>query len=210
MSHCTKFDFTYSNERAIVMAFSKLGIKCTTDIVSLHNSDFSKHILGSLGYLGNTQYRAICGVVHPYQLFMCRIEEDRYELLIEKGDTIYENDAVRMNQIEEQFRNAYIEVAIDEIIKKLDKGNMPSKVESQENKYLIHFGPSYEYKLSIVFDNGVLTEEVEGVKGDFCTKLTEDIEDILSHPEAELNTVWKVEREMLVEDQNIQVLELSF
>ena len=51
---------------------------------------------------------------------------------------------------------------------------------------------------------------MKGVKGDFCTKLTEDIEDVLSQPTSELKTEWKQEVEMQVEDETLQVLSLSF
>ena len=210
MSHCTKFDFSFSDEQAIVKSFKKLGIKCSTEIISEFKSDFSKKILGRIGYMGINQYRAICGLVYPYQLFMCKFAPNQYELFIEKVGVIYENDEIRMNQIAEDFRRAYISVAIDDIVSKLKKGNIPSKVEVQENRYLIYFGSMYEYQLSVIFDKGEIIEEVEGIKGDFCTKLTEDIENILSHPECELRTEWKQEYEMQVDDQNIQVLELSF
>ena len=38
----------------------------------------------------------------------------------------------------------------------------------------------------------------------------EDIENMLSHPSAELSTEWKQDYNIVVEDQNIQVLSLSF
>lgn len=210
MSHCTKFNFSFSDEKAIVKAFKKLGITCSTELVSMFNSDFSKKVLGTLGYLGNKQFRAICGVLSPYQLFMCKIESNHYELFIEKSSNISKYDQAQMDLIAEDFRKAYIEVAIDEIVSKLDRGNMPSKISVLEDQYLIEFGPMYEYQLSVVFDNGKIIEDVKGIKGDFCTKLTEDIENILSHPESELRTEWKQEHDIIVEDQNIQVLELTF
>lgn len=210
MSHCTKFNFTFSDEKAIVKSFKKLGIRCSTELISEYNSDYSKKILGKIGYLGNKQFRAICGSLASYQLFMCKIEPNHYELFIEKSTKASSHDLAQMNQIAEDFRKAYIEVAIDEIVSKLDKGNMPSKISVQKNQYLIEFGPMYEYQLSIVFDNGEITEDVKGIKGDFCTKLTEDIENILSHPESELRTEWKQEHDIMIEDKNIQVLELTF
>ena len=209
MSHCTKFDFKYTNEGAIVNAFRKLDIKCSTELVSEFKSEFSKQILGKLGYLGSKQYRAICGIIGKYNMFLCKIEENDYELFIERS-LIGLNDNEEMKELSDDFRRAYIEVAIDEIIKKLDRGNMPSKFESSKNKYTVSFGSSYEYSLVISFEEGKITEEVIGVKGDFCTKLTEDIENILSHPSAELFTEWKQEYNMQIEDHNIQVLSLSF
>lgn len=209
MSHCTKFDFKYTSEEAIVKAFRKLDIKCSTELVSEFKSEFSKQVLGKLGYLGNKQYRAICGIIGKYNIFLCKIGENDYELFIERSVEGL-NDNEEMKKLSDDFQRAYIEVAIDEIIKKLDKGNMPSKVESTKNKYTIIFGSSYEYSLVVSFEEGKITEEVIGVKGDFCTKLTEDIENILSHPTSELVTEWKQEYNMQIEDQNIQVLSLNF
>jgi len=209
MSHCTKFDFKYTNEGAIVKAFKKLNIKCSTELVSEFKSEFSKQVLGKLGYLGNKQYRAICGITGKYNLFICRIGENDYELFIERS-VFGNSDNEEMKKLSQEFQRAYIEVAIDEIVRKLDKGNMPSKVEFSENKYTVNFGSSYEYSLVVSFEEGKIIEEVIGVKGDFCTKLTEDIENILSHPSAELVTEWKQEYNMQIEDQNIQVLSLNF
>jgi hypothetical protein len=209
MSHCTKFDFKYTSEEVIVKAFRKLDIRCSTELVSEFKSEFSKQVLGRLGYLGNKQYRAICGINGKYNIFLCKIGENDYEIFVERS-IIGNNDILEMKKIADDFQRAYIEVAIDEIVKKLDKGNMPSKVELRKNKYIVSFGSSYEYSLVVSFEEGKITEEVIGVKGDFCTKLTEDIENILSHPSAELVTEWKQEYNMQIEDQNIQVLSLSF
>jgi hypothetical protein len=209
MSHCTKFEFKYTSEEAIVKAFRKLGVKCSTEMVAEFKSEFSKHVLGKLGYLGNAQYRAICGVIGKFNLLLCKVGESEYELFIERS-LISDSDTEEMSLLSEDFRRAYIEVAIDEVIKKLDKGNMPSKVESSKKGYIVSFGTSYEYSLVVSFSDGQITEEVIGIKGDFCTKLTEDIENILSHPTAELATEWKQEYNMQIEDRNIQVLSLNF
>ena len=80
----------------------------------------------------------------------------------------------------------------------------------QPNGLIVNFGPNLEYTLSVLSQDDNIVEEVSGVKGDFCTKLTEDIEDVLSQPTAELKTEWKAEVEMQVEDEALQVLSLSF
>ena len=209
MSHCTKFDFNYTNERAIVKAFHKLNMKCTTGIVCEFNSDFSKQVLGALGFAGNKQYRSIIGVTGKYQLFVCKVAEDQYELCIERSD-VGVNDDVEMKQLADAYKMAYIEVAVDGIVKKLDNSNMPSEVTRQNNGFVINFGPTFQYTISILQDNGQIVENVEGVKGDFCTRLTEDIEEILSHPTTELQTEFKTEYNLMIDDQNIQVLSLSF
>ncbi len=209
MSDCTIVDFSYTNKRVVVKAFHKLNMKCSTGMICEFTTDFSKKVLGTLEFAGNKQYRAITGVAGKYQLFVCRIAEEQYELFIERSD-IGVNDEIEMEQLAQQFKMAYIEVAVDGIIKKLDNSNMPSQVVKKDNGFIINFGPTMQYSISIIQDDNQIVENVEGIKGDFCTRLTEDIEDILSLPTTELQTEFKTEYNMMVDDQNIQVLNLSF
>ncbi|MBQ8365594.1 MAG: DUF2997 domain-containing protein [Bacteroidaceae bacterium] len=209
MSHCTKFDFTYSDEGAIVKAFDKLGIKCSTEMVCEFNSNASKMLLGNLGYLGNKQFRAITGSLNGYNIFLCKVSEDKYDFFIERHRN-FDSESPEVKELAKRFKRAYVEVAVDGVVKKLDKANMPSEVVAEEDKFVINFGPTLEYSLSIIYNENSITEEVSGIKGEFCTRLTEDIENILSHPTAELSTEWKQEYNMMIEDQNIQVLSLSF
>ncbi len=207
MSHCTKFDFSYTSEDAIVRAFRKMNIKCSTEMVSEFSSDFGKQILGKLGYLGSKQYRAIVGEIEGGHIFVCRVEQDRYELFVEHHQG-YNPDEDKI--ISDQFRNAYIEVAIDKVLRKLDLSATRYEVNKQPNGIIVNFGSNLEYTLSVLAENDQIVEDVRGVKGDFCTKLTEDIENILSQPTSELKTEWKQEVEMQVEDETLQVLSLSF
>ncbi len=207
MSHCTKFDFSYTSEDAIVKAFRKMNIKCSTEMVSEFSSDFEKQVLGKLGYLGHKQYRAIVGEIKGGHIFVCRVEHDKYELFVEHHQG-YNPDEDKV--IANQFRNAYIEVAIDKVLRKLDLNATRYELYRQPNGIIVNFGPKLEYTLSVLSENDQIVEDVKGVKGDFCTTLTEDIEDVLSQPTSELQTEWKQEIEMQVDDEVLQVLSLSF
>lgn len=207
MSHCTKFDFSYTSEDAIVKAFQKMNIKCSTEMVCDFSSDFAKQILGKYGYLGRKQYRAIIGEIQDGHIFVCRVEQDKYELFVEHHQG-YNPDEDKI--IEDQFRNAYIEVAVDKVLRKLDLNATRYEMNKQPNGMIVNFGPNLEYTLSVLSENNQIVEDVKGVKGDFCTKLTEDIEEVLSLPTSELKTEWKQEVEMQVEDETLQVLSLSF
>jgi len=207
MSHCTKFDFSYTSEEAIVKAFRKMNIKCSTEMVSEFSSDFGKQVLGQLGYLGRKQYRAIVGEIKGGHLFMCRIDENNYQLFVEHHSFANEDED---KVWADKFRNAYIEVAVDKVLKKLDLNATRYEVNHQPNGLIVNFGPNLEYTLSVLSQDDNIVEEVSGVKGDFCTKLTEDIEDVLSQPTSELKTEWKAEVEMQLEDEALQVLSLSF
>ena len=207
MSHCTKFDFSYTSEDAIVKAFRKMNIKCSTDMVSEFSSDFGKQVLGKLGYLGHKQYRAIIGEIEGGHIFVCRVEQDKYELFVEHHQA-YNPDEDKI--IADQYRNAYIEVAVDKVLRKLDLNATRYELNRQPNGVIVNFGPNLEYTLSVLSENDQIIEDVKGVKGDFCTKLTEDIENVLSQPTSELKTEWKQEVEMQIDDEVLQVLSLSF
>lgn len=206
MSHCTKFDFAYTSEDAIVKTFRKMNINCSTDAVYEYYSAFGK-ILGRLGYAGHKQYRAICGEIEGGHIFVCRVEQGKYELFVEHhGLTNSQEDMMIANQ----FRDAYIEVAVDKVLKRLDLNAIKYEVHKHQNGLIVTFGPHLEYTLSVLIENDQIVEDVKGVKGDFCTQLTEDIEDVLSQPTTELKTEWKPEVEMQIEDEVLQVLSLSF
>ena len=207
MSHCTKFDFSYTSEDAIVKAFRKMNIKCSTEMVSEFSSDFGKQILGKFGYLGRKQYRAIVGEIEEGHIFVCRVEQDKYELFVEHHQGY---DPEKDKIIADQFRNAYIEVAVDKVLRKLDLSATKYELHRQPNGIIVDFGPNLEYTLSVLSENDQIVEDVKGVKGDFCTKLTEDIEDVLSQTTAELKTEWKQEVEMQIDNDVLQVLSLSF
>lgn len=209
MSHCTKFDFTYSDEEAIVKAFRKMGLQSSNELVATFNSDIAKKVFSRFGYMGTMQQRAICACKDDINMFMCKIAENQYELVCEHPAI---NTAIekRMEELALEYQQAYVEVAVDMVVKKLENTGTPTRVEKDRGNYTINFGPSLEYKVAVSYDQNTIKEEVFGVKGSFCTALTEDIENILSHPETELVTEFKEEMEMVVEDQVLQVISLEF
>lgn len=209
MSHCTKFDFTYSDEEAIVLAFRKLKVNTSTELVCEFNSDLAKKVLSKFGHLGKRQYRAICGNKNGINMFMLQLADNKYELVCEHPNI---TDAIlkQMDVLAHEYKQAYIEVAVDKVVSKLENTGTPTSVDKTSNGYTISFGPNMEYKVAISMNKDVVTEEVFGVKGDFCTALTEDVENILSHPETELVTDYKEEINMMIEDVNLQVISLEF
>ncbi|MBR6843232.1 MAG: hypothetical protein IKM77_13160, partial [Prevotella sp.] len=160
MSHCTKFDFSYTSEDAIVKAFRKMNIKCSTEMVCDFSSDFAKQILGRLGYAGRKQYRAIVGEIEGGHIFVCRVEQDKYELFVEHHQDYNPNED---KIIADQFRNAYIEVAVDKVLRKLDFNATRYEVNKQPNGMIVNFGPNLEYTLSVLSENDQIVEDVKGV-----------------------------------------------
>ena len=188
-------------------AFRKMNIKCSTEMVGNFATGIGKLLLSRIGYMGIKQYRAIIGEIEGGHIFVCRIKQGKYELFVEHHKN-YNPDEDKI--IADQFRNAYIEVAVDKVLRKLDLNATRYEVNKQPNGTIVNFGPNLEYTLSVLSENDQIVEDVKGVKGDFCTKLTEDIEDVLSQPTSELKTEWKQEVEMQVEDEVLQVLSLNF
>lgn len=209
MSHCTKFEFSYVDEEAIAKAFGKMGLSPTTGLVSMFASDFSKKVLSAIGYMGQQQFRAIYGMAGEFSLFVCQIEQGSYKLLIER-ETVSTDDEAIMSDLALSFQKAYISVAIDETVKRIDASGFPSRVKETVQGFEVEFGPSYEYSIHVTFTGDEVTEEVHGVKGDICTKLTEELEALLSHPTAELVTEWKPAYTVVHEEQTLQILRANF
>ncbi|WP_016984877.1 DUF2997 domain-containing protein [Pseudomonas crudilactis] len=210
MSHCTKFEFSYVNEEAIAKAFGKMGLSPTTGLVSIFSSDFSKKVLSRIGYMGTQQFRAICGqTADGFNLFVCQIEDGSYKLLIER-ENVSVNDESIMAELALSFQKAYISVAIDETITRIGASGVPARVKEYFHGFEVEFGSNYEYSIHVTFTGDQVTEEVRGVKGDICTKLTEELESLLSRPTAELVTEWKPEYTVVHEEQTLQILSANF
>ncbi|OAI94696.1 DUF2997 domain-containing protein [Pseudomonas putida] len=206
MSHCTKFEFSYASEEAIVKAFGKMGLRPTTGLVATFASDFSKKVLGKIGYMGTQQFRAICGqTADKFNLFVCQVEQDAYTLLVER-DTVSAGDEAIMADLASSFQKAYVSVAIDETVRRIEASGVPAKVTETLQGFDIEFGPRHEYSIHVTFSGDEIIEEVRGVKGDICTRLTEELESLLSRPTSELVTEWKPEYTVVHEEQTLQIL----
>ena len=210
MSHCTKFEFSYVNEETIAKAFGKMGLSPTTGLVSMFSSDFSKKVLSKVGYMGKQQFRAIFSqTAEKFSLFVCQVEEGWYKLLIER-EAVSAGDEAIMADLSLRFQKAYISVAIDETIKRIDASGIPARVKETLRGFEVEFGPLYEFSIHVTFTGDEITEEVHGVKGDICTKLTEELESLLSRPTAQLMTEWKPEYTVVHEEQTLQILSANF
>ncbi|MFD2645216.1 DUF2997 domain-containing protein [Pseudomonas japonica] len=206
MSHCTKFEFSYVNEEAIAKAFGKMGLSPTTGLVATFASDFSKKVLSRIGYMGTQQFRAICGqTADGFNLFVCQVEEGVYTLLIER-ETVSDGDEAIMADLALSFQKAYVSVAIDETVKRIEASGVPANVKETRQGFEIEFGPHHEYSIHVTFTGDEIMEEVRGVKGDICTRLTEELESLLSRPTSELLTEWKPEYTVVHEEQTLQIL----
>ncbi|MDF3935982.1 DUF2997 domain-containing protein [Pseudomonas citronellolis] len=210
MSHCTRFEFSYVNEEAIAKAFGKMGLSPTTDMVAIFPSEFSKKVLSKIGYMGKQQFRAVCGqTADGFNLFVCQVEEGSYTLLVER-ETIFADDEAIKAGLASSFQKAYISVAIDETIKRIETSGVPARTKETLQGFEIEFGPHYEYSIHVNFTGDEVMEEVRGVKGDICTRLTEELESLLSSPAAELVTEWKPEYTVVHEEQTLQILSANF
>lgn len=210
MSHCTRFEFSYANEEAIVKAFGKMGINPATDMVLVFPSEFSKKVLSKIGYMGKQQYRAICGTaVDGYNLFVCQVEEGSYKLFVEREVVSVDDEAIKAD-LALSYQKAYISVAIDNTIKRIETSGVPVRSKETLQGFEVEFGPSYEYSIHVTITGDEIMEEVRGVKGDICTRLTEELEALLSSPTAELVTEWKPEYTIVHEEQALQILSANF
>lgn len=209
MSHCTSFKFSYTDEALAVKAFKRLGLEPTTDVVCEYSSTFSKAILGTLGFAGTKQYRAIVAKAGEYQYFLVR-EGDEYRLLLERHGVLTERDQARMAKLEAEFREAYIRLAVERVADRLDNQGIRHEFEDASGGVLLRFGPMLAQSLQITFGyDGNIQEEISGFSGPGCVDFTAEIEGLLSVETAELATTWKPEYQQKVDSETLQVLRLK-
>ncbi|QIH06491.1 MULTISPECIES: DUF2997 domain-containing protein [unclassified Pseudomonas] len=205
MSHCTKFEFTYTDEETIVKAFTKLGLTPTTELIGEYNI-LSKLTIRLLGYMGSSQFRAISAPTDGgYNYFACKMENNVYKLIIEHA-SLFKKDESTTKNLASRFQRAYISAAIENTMQRIEASGIPTRLKESEDNFDIEFGSNYEYRIRVTLSGNEIKEEVFGVKGDICTKLTEELESLLASPTAELLTEWKPEYTVVHEEQTLQIL----
>jgi hypothetical protein len=208
MSHCTRFEFAYTDEATIVAAFEEMGLSPTTGLVAHFSSDAGK-LMARAGYLGKKQYRAICAELDSYQLFVVRERDRSYRLIVERHG-LGIADGPNVHRLETAFRRAYLRRSLQSVLDSMDDAGVMYQLEEQVDGFEITFGPDLSKSLRVTLSqNGLIEEEVSGVSGSVCETLTADLEFLLAADGAKLQTTWKPEHSHTVEDQVVQVLRLA-
>jgi hypothetical protein len=209
MSHCTRFDFAYRDEAIAVRAFRHLGLRPETTVISSYASEVAKRVLGGLGLAGRDVSRAICAERAPYTYMLIR-KDDYWELIIESGDAQALADVTRVARIEADFRLSYVKVSIEQSLgRQLDDAGVPWRLEVDSNTLTVSFGPDFGRLVVFRVSNRGIEEEVSGILGPSCERLTAELEEMLMAPTAELLTEWKPAYHEMIEDEIVQVLRLS-
>jgi hypothetical protein len=209
MSHCTRFEFTYKDELTAVRAFQRLGLRPQTTIVSWYSSDLLKKTAGALGIVGDAPTRAIMAARPPYNYLLVH-HEGTMSLMIESRDSSAIANQQAIRTLEENFRLQYIEVVIEEQLGgPFSDAGVPWRLSRNADALELQFGPDYRRQISFRLVDGQLQEEVFGVTGASCEKLTSALEAALAAPSAELITEWKPAYHEIVEDEVVQILRLE-
>lgn len=203
MSHCTKFDFQYTNRKIIFNTFEALGLKCEHSLVASFSSVWEK----KLGINATDQTPAIIAESNGFNYFMLNCGS-HYELFIEKHNMTTEEARISKKMADE-FQKAYLEETVKEAVKQLTASGQTALWEKDKNGYVIKFGALYDKTIYVKLNGKKTVEEaVVGVKGPSCVSLTEAIENMLSSAEVELNSEWTKEYYQ-EETDNLEIYELN-
>ena len=190
MSHCTRFSFQYVDKSIICKVFENLKMKYRNAIVKTHGEfkwcadehpDFYSYEEGK---------DALVAKSGGFNYFM----EDLggyYKLSIEKHD-MNGNDRQYAQMLEDAFRKEYIKISAQEVVYKMLSQGHNAMLSETSKELTIMFGDTYEKSITIKYDNdsGNIIEDVKGVKGKSCVNLTEELENMLSSADVELQTEW--------------------
>lgn len=191
MSHCTKFDFQYTDEKCVQKTFENLGLSWQESLV--RTSDNLKWRVDE--YPSFRTYSpsrsAYVAKKNGFNYFMENVG-NHFELSVEKHE-MSKGEAYYATQLENEFRRQYIKTVAQLVIEKMENNGNNCLLDETDKGFSIHFGSLYEKSILVKFDNGRVIEEVQGVKGASCTSLTEALENMLSSPDVELNSEWTEE-----------------
>lgn len=183
MSHCTNFEFQYTDRKLITQTFCNLELKCEDGIVCSYDSEYDKALGISL-----EERPAIVAESNGFKYFM----EDfghHYELSIEKHNITSADERIA-KQMGKEFQKQYVKCAAQQVMKQMEQNGHSCLLEENYEGFEIKFGLMYEKSLFIKLQNGRVIERVRGVKGQSCQSITEALENMLSSADVELNTEW--------------------
>ena len=187
MSHCTQFEFQYTNRVMICRTFKTLNLVYRDDVVCFYNSSICK----MLGVMGKDHTPAIIAEKNGFQYFMLN-KGKYYELLMEKHNMTYKEKKIA-DKMADEFKRLYIAEVAKEVITQMNNKGENAILEENMFGYTIKFGQMYDKNILIKFENGRVIEEVKGVRGQSCVSLTESLENMLSSSDVELQSEWTEE-----------------
>ena len=176
MSHCTNFEFQYTDRKLITQTFENLGLKYKDSVV-----------------LGNASEKrpAIVAERKGFNYFMENFG-NHYELSVEKHNMSWDEEC-EAKQMGKEFQKQYVKCAAQQIVKQMEQNGLSCLLEENSEGFEIKFGLMYEKSLFVKLQNGRVIESVRGVKGQSCQSITAALENMLSSADVELNTEWTEE-----------------
>lgn len=183
MSHCTNFEFQYTDRKLITQTFENLGLKYKDSVVCSYVSGYAKA-------LGNASEKrpAIVAESRGFNYFMENFG-NHYELSIEKHNMSFSEER-EAKQMGKEFQKQYVKCAAQQVVKQMEQNGHSCLLEENSEGFEIKFGLMYEKSLLVKLQNGRVIESVRGVKGQSCQSITEALENMLSSADVELNTEW--------------------
>lgn len=188
MSHCTKFDFQYTDKDLICEVFNNLGLEFKNTIVKTYGMlkwDVEEHPELSSFSPGRNSIVAKKG---KFNYFMENYG-DCYKLSVERHNMNLD-DIECAKIMEDEYRKEYIKAAAQKMVNKMQIHGHNALLTQTEEELKIMFGNTFEKSISIKYNQGSITEEVNGVKGKSCISLTKVLEEMLSSSDTEIKTDW--------------------
>ena len=188
MSHCTKFDFQYTDERCLRAALTQMGLSIQKAMIrGLNNLKWRVDEYPSF-HSELQQHSALASKIDGFNIFMENMGK-YFELSVEKHNMNAE-ELHYATSLSNKIRKNYIKEVAQVFVNKMTEKGTNCLLDQTTEGFVIRFGQLYEKSILIKFDNGRVIEEVQGVKGQSCASVTEALENMLSSDEVDLETEW--------------------
>ena len=170
--------------------------------------EYSGHLpkmLSFVGYMGSSQYRALCAK-HKFGNIMILKENDAFKFSIESAKRPVPYAIA--SSIEASFRQFYIESVLEEICDDYRGRGVTAEVSCKNNTFSIRLGSDMSISVNVSVKGGLVHESVNGVRGSICEIITSQIEAMLAAPNSTLTSEWKTEYYEEIDNKIIEVLDL--
>ena len=206
MSHCTRFEMSFTDKRSLFKAMRNLNLKPENKVWAEYSSHFAKKLDLSKKIIG----KLLTGCSGNLNVFF--VESEIGLIPHFESPVLGGGDLERVGKtLLVKLRQEYVRCVLQEYLLLLQETGPATASEVNQGdslSFIIKFGEIGEKSINVNVDNnGVIIEDVSGVLGRSCIDATKSIEQKMNINQLQRN--WTHEYNAEIEDQVIQVLKLS-
>lgn len=204
MSHCSSFDIKFRDKQVLFNAMRNLDMKPENRLWV----EYKSQVLKKANLFPNIIGRLLTGYCNELNVFFVE-ENGIFSPVVES----HQISGARLDSMSEivikQIQKEYVKCSLEKTQKSLMLSGLSSTMRSEINgeveTFYLEIGNGKRLVISI--DGNKISENVEGVRGRSCVDFSSIFESLIGE---KIERQWKTEYHEVIEDQELQVLRLTY